>query len=182
MYNTKIHTTQNTYTVLSFSNAAWIVATAHDVLLELADWSRFKEEICLCKSRHAFVSTDSGPCDPTSNSDLSVVSTDGSPCDPTSDSVLSFVSTDSGPCAPTSDLVSAMLFAKPEHIGQTDYAPVNPVFHNSTISSHRAAATWLCVSVCLYVINFCKQHTSKTNLWLFPKFTAPLLTHYTGNN
>ena len=53
----------NTYAVLSLSNTAWIVAIAHDVLLELADWSRLSDEICLCKSRHAFDSTAGGPCD-----------------------------------------------------------------------------------------------------------------------
>jgi len=56
-------TTVNTYTVRSFSKAAWIEVTAHDVLLALADWSRVKDEICLCRSRQALVSMDGGACD-----------------------------------------------------------------------------------------------------------------------
>jgi len=56
-------TTVNTYTVRSFSKAACIDVTAHNVLLALADWSRVKDEICLCRSRQALVSTDGGACD-----------------------------------------------------------------------------------------------------------------------
>jgi len=40
-----------------------MVVIAHDVLLELADWSRVNDEICLCRSRHAFVSTAGGAVD-----------------------------------------------------------------------------------------------------------------------
>ena len=38
---------------------------------------------------------------------------------------------------------------------------------------------WLCtrssLSVCMYVINFCKQYISKSNLWIFTKFIADSL-------
>jgi len=40
------------------------------------------------------------------------------------------------------------------------------------------AAHYLLACVCLCVMNFCKQDTLKTNLWILPHLWRTLLAHY----